>query len=208
MGYAIRITSRAVDVVSGADQTQGTIAAEASGVRSGSLRSKWSGSQLLSRKATGGRVFRQGTGWVVEEVSGPSSFTPTPMSGGFGGTPTSGYVTSPNPYSPFVSSPSLAPPPAANGSAPNSPPAPTIGLGLASPAYGPSLTPHSPNVFPTSATMGSPYRPTSPGTQPLPPRTPSSGYAQFPLTPNPANGASFPPPPPRSHSRDRGRKDE
>jgi len=29
MGYAIRITSRAVDVVSGADQTQGTIAAEA-----------------------------------------------------------------------------------------------------------------------------------------------------------------------------------
>lgn len=202
MGYAIRITSRAVDVVTGADQTQGTIAAEASGVRAGGLRSKWSGSQLLSRKPTGGRVLRQGAGWVVEGTGGPSSsYGPTPMSSTFVGTPTSGYPNSPNPYSPYVTSPShLAPPPTVNGSAPNSPLAPSVGLGLGSPAYGPSLTPRSPNMFPTS-----PYTPTSPGTLSLPPRTPSSGYGHFPPTPNPANNGSFPPPP---RAKDIVKKDE
>jgi hypothetical protein len=57
MGYAIRITSRAVDVVSGADQTQGTIAVEATGVRTGSgLRAKFTGSQLHARKSSLARV--------------------------------------------------------------------------------------------------------------------------------------------------------
>ncbi|EDR04049.1 endoplasmic reticulum-derived transport vesicle ERV46 [Laccaria bicolor S238N-H82] len=55
MGYAIRITTRAVEVVSGADQTPGIVAAEASGAKVG-LRSKWGGGELRARPNTGKMV--------------------------------------------------------------------------------------------------------------------------------------------------------
>lgn len=220
MGYAIRITSRAVDVVSGADQTQGTIAAEASGVRVGGLRAKWGGSQLHSRKGsmgTGQRVVRQGNGWVVEGSPGsPYVGTPVsgrPVSGNWSGTPTSSYMGSPATYSPYSASPNLSVP-YTNGyssnpnSAPSSP-APGVGLGLSTPTFGPA--PHSAigTGFPTAATMGSPS-PYSPGLPPPPLRTPSggSGYSMFPPTPNPANGGSVtfaPGPPPK---RENPKKDD
>jgi len=202
MGYAIRITSRAVDVVSGADQTQGTIAAEATGVRTGSLRSKFGGSQLHSRKASLARVIRQGNGWVVENSSGPPPYG-TPASGNFtpSSRPSSLYAGSPYPS---YASPNLAPP-SVNGSSsmPNTPP---IGLGINPPTFGPT---HS--AFPTVATMGSPYVPTSSAIPPPPPRSPSSGYAHFPPTPNPAtgNGLSFAPPPQiERKSNGTGKKDD
>jgi endoplasmic reticulum-Golgi intermediate compartment protein 2 len=210
MGYAIRITSRAVNVVSGADQTQGTIAAEATGVRAGGLRSKFTGSQLHSRKTSAGRVVRQGNGWVVENSGGQAPFG-SPASGGFTPPSRPASMYGGSSYSPYPASPNLAPP-SINGSAsvPSSPALvhPSIGLGINPPPFGPS-----PSVFPTAATMGSPYAPSSPGSAPPPiPRTPSSGYGHFPPTPNnlaPGNGISFPPP----SARDRkisgsGKKDD
>jgi hypothetical protein len=218
MGYAIRITSRAVDVVSGADQTQGTIAAEATGVRAAGLRSKFTGSQLHSRKTSLGRVVRQGNGWVVENPSGPPAFG-SPASGSFtpsgrpashhGGSPYSPYAPSPTLAPPIINglgsapgSPSLAPPPLAPPPPP--PSAPIVGLGINSPSFGPA-----PSAFPTAATVGSPYAPTSPGMTPPPLRSPSSGYAHFPPTPT-GNGVGFaPPPPPVDRIRKvSGKKDE
>jgi hypothetical protein len=200
MGYAIRITSRAVDVVSGADHTQGTIAAEASGVRPGGLRSKFSGSQLHSRKSSLGRVVRQGNGWVVESPTGGSpTFGPT--------TPVSGSYTPPSrpssmyggsiPYPPAYpgASPTLAPPPAQSQfDGPSSPGVlpPGVGLGINPPAFGPA---HSAAA---TATVGPPYATSaSRGKTPPPPRNPSSAYAHFPPSPNSVtgNGVTFAPPP-------------
>jgi hypothetical protein len=202
MGYAIRITSRAVDVVSGTDQTQGTIAAEATGVRPGGLRSKFSGSQIHSRKTSLGRVVRQGNGWVVENPIGPlgtpASATFTPSS-----RPSSIYSGS---YSPYAASPGLAPP-SANGPGPI-PGSPGVGLGISLPSFGPA----HPTLPTAPATVGSPYAPSSPGMQPPPPpRTPSSGYAHLPPTPNPVtgNGLSFAPLPQVDRkSSGGGKKDE
>ena len=204
MGYAIRITSRAVDVVSGADQTQGTIAAEATGVRPGGLRSKFSGAQIHSRKSSLGRVVRQGNGWVVENHAGGGggSAVGSPMSAA-GFTPPSrpSSMYAPSPYSPYTPSTSGFVP----GSVPGSPaitPA-GVGLGFHTPAYGAAGPPSA---------ASSPYTPGS-GTlppPPPPPRTPSLGYAHFPPTPNPAtgNGVGFivppPPPPPGRRSNENG----
>ncbi|PFH45459.1 hypothetical protein AMATHDRAFT_71676 [Amanita thiersii Skay4041] len=77
MGYAIRITTRAVEVVSGADQTPGIVAAEASGVKVG-LRAKWGGGHLRSR---GSRTVSGGAVAAAMSGSSPySSFANTPMS--------------------------------------------------------------------------------------------------------------------------------
>jgi endoplasmic reticulum-Golgi intermediate compartment protein 2 len=223
MGYAIRITYHAVEVVTGADQTQGTIAAEATGVRPGGFRSKFSGAQIHSRKSSLGlgRVIRQGNGWVVENPGGgPPSFG-TPVSGAFtpsvGSRPSSMYGGGVGPpYSPYSAAPSpnLAPP-SINGAGsvlPGSPALPPgVGLGLNSPAFGQQQQqPHAAFLAP-----GTPYMPTTP-TMPLlpPPRSPSRGHVHFPSTSNPAtgNGAGFPPPPPSerksSSGNGNGKKDE
>jgi len=227
MGYAIRITSRAVDVVSGADQAQGTIAVEATGVRTGSgLRAKFTGSQLHARRSSLARVVQQGHRWAVENstVGGNAPFgTPPPSSSAGSFTPASrppsGIYGGGSPYSPYAPSPNLAPPAlSVNGAGSPGMAQPGVGLGINSPSFGPagagSAAP-SPSAFPTAATVGSPYAPTSPGmmshSHPVPPsprsRTPSSNYAHFPPTPNPAtgNGLGFAPPPPPPPG---GRKDE
>lgn len=67
--YAIRITMRAVEVVSGPDHSNGIVAAESSGVKIGrGLRSKWAGSELRARGS--GKMVRQGNGWVMEGSDG------------------------------------------------------------------------------------------------------------------------------------------
>jgi hypothetical protein len=92
MGYAIRITSHAVDVVSGADQTQGMIAVEVTGVRTGSgLRAKFTGSQLHARKSSLARVVWQGRGSsrTLQLGGGNSPFgTPPPSDSAGSFTPT------------------------------------------------------------------------------------------------------------------------
>ncbi|CAL1715892.1 unnamed protein product [Somion occarium] len=202
MGYAVRVGTRAVDVVTGADKTPGIVAAEASGV--GGLRKKWGGGELRSR------VVRQGSGWAVEGGgSAYSSYANTPVTGNFS-----------HPPSPYISSPFSAngahSPSTVVGLSPN--PATGYGLGLNSPSFGPSprVPPSAPassmaTGFPTAATLSPAYRPVSPA---------SSNYSHFPPTPNPSNGGvnGFPrsplptspgftslhPPPPRRDSSAKG----
>jgi len=100
MGYAIRITTRAVEVVSGADQTPGIVAAESSGVKVG-LRSKWGGGELRARPQSG-RMVRQGNGWVLE---GGGSHSGSPGYGSYASTPVSAAFVSSGVPSPYLSSP-------------------------------------------------------------------------------------------------------
>ena len=89
MGYAIRITTRAVEVVSGADQMPGIVAAEASRAKVG-LRSKWG---ELRARLKSGKMVPQGSGWVLEgsSTSPYASYANMLLTGGF---PTVGIVQS------------------------------------------------------------------------------------------------------------------
>jgi len=214
MGYAIRITTRAVEVVSGADQTAGIVAAESSGVKIG-LRSKWAGGELRSRPKSG-KLVPQGSGWTMEGAngggSGYTSYTGTPVVGAF----------SPGVHSPFVNSGSMMP------SVPNSPMPGTPGSGYPTGSFGPPPTPgglrsavsnlgppRTPSVYsPRSVSNGNgngaPYSPlptgmATTGNSAAPdvsnfssvPPTPAS-YATFPASPLPSsngNGFSMAPPP-------------
>ncbi|KIK02931.1 hypothetical protein K443DRAFT_677094 [Laccaria amethystina LaAM-08-1] len=206
MGYAIRITTRAVEVVSGADQTPGIVAAEASGAKVG-LRSKWGGSELRARPKSG-KMVPQGSGWVLEgsSTSPYASYANTPHTGGFPGTPAP-LPPSQGVQSPFAGSAySHLVPPGSNPVSPN----PSVlaghgaGIGLGFPS--------SPGSIRGSASLGPPPRSTSGGASPVGiGRSPSMGeyegltpsYAHFPPSPNPAistngNGsgdASHPPRP-------------
>lgn len=171
--YAIRITTRAVEVVSGVDQTPGIVAAESSGVKVG-LRAKWGGSELRART---------GAGWS-------SPYTSTPVTGTYGAMP-----------SPFLGSNMYSNPATPNPGTPHSsvglgypvPPTPggmrsaaSLGPPMRTPSYGsPSLNP-----------PGSPMPPSVPGTPsayatfPASPH-PSNGNG-FNVGPPPKKGASGP----------------
>lgn len=176
MGYAVKVTTHAVEAVIGTDKSIGIVAAEATGIG----RKRWGsigGGDL--HKRGGSRVLPQGTGWTVEGGSPYGSYAGTPVSNGFPSPTLSSYST-----------------PGYNGSAPVSPnlnaPPPTkrassgyamgIGMGVSTPpAFGPSSH---------SAPAPSPYDPV--GAVPAPP-TPGAGglYSHFPPTPNGAS--TFPP---------------
>ncbi|EIW58008.1 DUF1692-domain-containing protein [Trametes versicolor FP-101664 SS1] len=208
MGYAVKITGHAVDAVTGADKTNGIVAAESSGI-SGNLRKKFGSGDLRLRPST--RVVRQGNSWVVDGGSPYGSYAGTPVSAGFG----SPHSAAPSPYAPsFPGSPNLAPG-TPGGSA-------TYGLGLGSPMLSPRPAPPSRPVsmvggtpgspFPPAATAGSPYTPNGSGLLSTP-GTPGL-YAHFPPTPNTANGAgAFASqqangPPPMARRADSGKKDD
>ena len=175
MGYAVKITSHAVDVVSGADKTQGIVAAEATGVGA-SLRKKWGGGELRSRGA-------RHSGYIAEGGSPYSSYANTPISGNFS-RPPSPYISSP--YSahtdggyPASAGATLSP----NPSGPRS----ANGLGLTGTGTSPRLTPSGlGSGFPTGATSGSPYLP--PPSPLLSSHSAQGIYSHFPPTPNTANG--------------------
>jgi hypothetical protein len=179
MGYAIRITTRAVEVVSGADQTPGIVAAEASGAKIG-LKGKWGGSHLRARSIKGGKLVPQGSGWVMEGGSSSpyATYTNTPMSTGF---PASPY-TPHTPYTPHLMNNTALSPAASPG--------PSFGLSVsnhnsATNSPNPAFMPLPPMVGSggRSPSMGLPYAPSGSGT-PM--------YGQFPPTPNPANTVGFP----------------
>lgn len=188
MGYAIRITTRAVEVVSGADSTPGIVAAEASGVKVG-LRAKWGGGELRARTLSG-RMVRQGNGWVLEGSPGASSpygsYTPSPASASF-----------PAPGSPYAQSPTSVPLP--SGSAPPLPQS-AISPGFPFGPGTPGMNGHHGHMRTPSLLGGGPPRTPrtgvvqTNGTTPPPP--PSGGpaeqigtplYPNFPPTPNPAH---------------------
>ena len=196
MGYAIRITTRAVEVVSGADQTPGIVAAESSGVKVG-LKAKWGGGELRSRPGNG-KLVPQGSGWVMEGGSNSpySSYNNTPLLSGF---PSSNGL--PSPYINSGNSAPSTPHPATPGS---------IGLGYpfgptpspggirASASLGPS--PRTP-VPVARTTSGSIYSPLAP--QNLTPdlndptvASPSGAYPPLSKSPNHDGGFQITPPPP------------
>ncbi|KAI0346231.1 DUF1692-domain-containing protein [Trametopsis cervina] len=162
MGYAVRIGSHAVDIVTGADKTPGIVAAEATGAG----RRKWQGGELRAR------VQRQGNGWSVDGGSPYGSYAGTPVTGGF--SPNSPYLTN------------------GNGSAPPTPGSGYgLGFGPPALTPSLARTPGT-GGFPTAATLGSPqvsspYLPVS-ATATSPPHT-ASLYGHFPPTPTAANGA-------------------
>lgn len=211
MGYAIRITTRAVEVVAGGDQSQDIVASASSGVKVG-LRQKWGGGELRNRP---GKMVRQGSGWVMEGTPGVGSpaYLTTPLSSAAGAFPTSPYPGSPytggTPPSPYVGNPmnSAGFPPSAPGT-PN-PASSTFGPNVRPPpSRGAPGTPRSSSLISrplsinSAASLGStPMSSAASFGAPPVPGTP--GYGIFPPTPNPAagNGSGFPTgPPPRRTS--------
>jgi hypothetical protein len=182
-GYAIRVTARAVEVVTGLDKSEGLVAANATGVKAG-LRQKWGGNSIRPRN-TAGRMVPQGTGWVLDGSGSPY--------GGYGNTPATSVFS---PQSSYLNSasPGLAPPAPLPGT-------PSIGLGISPTPFGsaaapppppPPRPPRSPGIgspgVPTAAASYSPHSVASP--RPLPG---APAYAHFPPTPNAANGGEFSP---------------
>ena len=195
MGYAVKITSHAVDAVTGADKGPGIVAAESTSI-STNLRKRFGSGDLRLRQGKD-RVVRQGNGWVVEGGSPYGSYAGTPMSATFNG---NSPLPSASPFSPgFPGSPHPHPPSA------GTPRSASYGLGLsphpASPALSPRvasspvpgprssmLSPHTPgSPFPTAATAGTPYTPSGAMNGGLSvPNTPGL-YAHFPPTPTPGS---------------------
>ncbi|KAK2467246.1 hypothetical protein APHAL10511_000795 [Amanita phalloides] len=139
MGYAIRITTRAVEVVSGADQTAGIVAAEASGAKVG-LRAKWGGGHLRSRSIKSApKMVPQGGGWVVEGGGSPyASYhnTPVPTTSGFPASSSSPYT----PHTPYTAH--LVQPAPGPGSGPAVGVGAPVGLGLGNPASSAGSSPN------------------------------------------------------------------
>ncbi|KAG6895941.1 hypothetical protein C0992_011459 [Termitomyces sp. T32_za158] len=198
MGYAIRITTRAVEVVSGADATPGIVAAEASGVKVG-LRAKWGGSELRSR----GKMVRQGLGWVMEGGGDGLSHSPSYASTSYVGTPASNGFPSPlsasvsasgSPFSatatpgfsvsvpPTPSGMSIPPTPQSGGShgpsvfgPPPSANANAMRPGATwTPAPGPRTHTHT-RTPSLAASLSAPSAPSTPGYPTFPPTSGSSG---------------------------------
>ncbi|KAJ7734884.1 DUF1692-domain-containing protein [Mycena metata] len=102
MGYAIRVTTAAIESVAGSSDSEITPAAVSS---SSALRTKFSGASLRARPKSG-RLVPQGNGWVMEGTPGsPSAGVYSPSAGGgygspYSGTPVSGTFPPPSPYSP------------------------------------------------------------------------------------------------------------
>lgn len=150
MGYAYRVTVRAVEVVTGNDASQGIVAAESTGVKVG-LRAKWGGSHLRARS---GKMVRQGNGWVLEGGT-PGS----PAFSNYTGTPTSGTY----PGSPYVVSPSLTNSAVFPPSVPSTP-IPGSAFGPPPPRGTPrtpsmGLSPHMSLQSSSSTTFGAPETP-------------------------------------------------
>jgi hypothetical protein len=188
MGFAIKVGSKAVEVVTGPDTSTGIVAAEASGVQ----KSKWRGGNLISRSgSSGSRVLRQGNGWVIEGSD-------SPYGGSLAGTPSttqSPYVNgaygSPFPASPFPASPAaFGPPPRSGTGTPLMSPAVGSGQGL---GFGPTV-PQRSNSSSGYLAPGSASNAPAAGYRDSVPSTPA-GYSVFPPTPAPNAGFGSPQPP-------------
>ncbi|KAF8797471.1 hypothetical protein BYT27DRAFT_7324086 [Phlegmacium glaucopus] len=199
MGYTNRITTCAVEVVSGADQApSGIVAVESSGVKVG-LRVKWGGSELRARPRSG-KLVPQGSGWVTEggNTSPYSSHNNTTLL--LTGFPSPGI---PSPYINSATSAPSTPNPATPGS---------VGLGYPSGSFGPISSPGGilasaslgpPPRTPRSTSAGSVHSPLSPGpTQTLLPSDPndpgvvldmpsSASHSEYPASANPSNRNGF-----------------
>lgn len=198
MSYAIRITTHAVQAVTGSDD-EVIVSASSSGAKGG-LRSKWGGGELRAR----GKMVRQGSGWTMESNpaspaigSGYGSYTNTPLSQSFSPAP-SPYLASPSFGSPMM--PSSNPGTPIPGASFPASPRPSSLYHSRPPSMSGGLVPGS---GASTIGLGGAYPPSIPG-------TPS--FSNFPPTPNPVNGngSGFPagPPPRRTPSGGSGKKDD
>ncbi|KAJ7189818.1 endoplasmic reticulum vesicle transporter-domain-containing protein [Mycena pura] len=168
MGYAIRVTTAAVEAVTGDSSAEITPAVASST----SLRSKFSGASLRSRPKSG-RLVPQGNGWVMEGTPG----SPAPYGGSPFGTPVSGSFPPASPYLPSPNAP--------YSPAPSQPASPAVGLGFGPP---PRRTPGINSPRPLS--VGGAAAVAAAGSVPGTPQ-----YGIFPPTPGPGAGFTVPPPP-------------
>ncbi|KIY66202.1 DUF1692-domain-containing protein [Cylindrobasidium torrendii FP15055 ss-10] len=171
MGYALRVTSKAVEVVSGAEDP-GLVSAEASGAKVG-LRTKWGGGEIRSRQ----KIVRQGSSWES------GSYSPGPASA-YSPSPYTAYNTTPV-GSPFIQQSSYLGTPGQSQS-PYFPGTPNSSM------FGPPPTGRAPPPPPSRGGVPPNGPPTGLGVfaaNPLP-GTPS--HSIFPPTPNPIHGGGFP----------------
>jgi len=177
VSYAVRVGVKAIDVVTGTDQSSGLVPPTPTKVSG--ARSKWTGGDLRARgKGPGStRVVQQGNGWVVEKDSPYGS----PYNSPYLGTSNSAL---PSPYLPTSpGTPSFGPPPSVTRSTfgPVSPVPPSPGTRSLSinapPPYSPRV-PHTPSLLsrPASFHQNDP----APGTP----------HNHFPPTPGPSDSFS------------------
>jgi hypothetical protein len=160
--WALRATDRVIAVVGGSDDSD-SIAPMSDSMRTGGIRSKWTGTALRARSSN---ASLQPRAWV--EGSGVSPYS-SPYSG-------SSYASSPagSPMPPYSSYSPVAPAALSGRMAPTSSlaaPGSTSGLGLSPGLFGPG-PPGSTRTPTTASTTGSPV-----------PGLGTPGYSHFPPTP-------------------------
>lgn len=177
VSYAVRVGAKAIDVVTGTDQSSGLVPPTPTKVTG--ARSKWTGGDIRARgKGPGStRVVQQGNGWVVEKDSPYGSPYDSPYLGASNSLPSPYLPNSPG-------TPSFGPPPSVTRSSfrsvsPVPPPPGTLSPSVnVLPPYSPRL-PYTPTLLSHSTPLN--QNDTAPG-------TPS--YNQFPPTPGPSDSFS------------------
>ncbi|KAF8992352.1 hypothetical protein BDQ17DRAFT_1546488 [Cyathus striatus] len=122
--YGLRVSRKAVKVVSGKDKSEGLVAAQTSGARVG-LRAKWAGGELRSRGKAGG-ACAPGSPWYD---TGLGAGTPSPYAG-YPGTAQmqSPYLPSPSMFASQMGMPAFGPAPGSFS--------PNVNLGSGTPGMG------------------------------------------------------------------------
>ena len=176
VSYAVRIGTKAIDVVTGTDPSSGLVPPTAT--KATGARSKWTGGDIRARGKVSDpvRVVQQGSGWVVEKDSPYGSPYNSPYLG-------ASHSILVSPYLPNrPGTPSFGPPPSVTRSSfgPVSPVPPSSGTRSPSvnapPPYSPQLSHTSPLLShstpsnPNDATAGTPL------------------HNHFPPTPGPSDG--------------------
>ncbi|KAF9650210.1 DUF1692-domain-containing protein [Thelephora ganbajun] len=177
VSYAVRVGAKAIDVVTGTDQSSGLVPPTPTKVSG--ARPKWAGGDIRARgKGSGStRVVQQGNGWVVEKDSPYGS----PYNSPYLGTSNSALPSPYLPNSPGTPSFGLAPSVPRSSFGPVSPVPPSPGTHLPSinapPPYSPGVS-YTPSLLSRSTS--------NPGD--TAPGTPS--YSHFPPTPGPSDSFS------------------
>lgn len=178
VSYAVRVGAKAIDVVTGTDQSSGLVPPTATKVSG--AKSKWTGGDIRARGkgSESTRVIQQGNSWVVDRDSPYGSPYNSPYLG-------TSHSTLPSPYLPTSpGTPSFGPPPSVTRSSfgPVSPVHPSPGALFPSinapPPHSPRLS-HSPSLL--SCSTPSNLNDTAAG-------IPSHDH--FPLTPGPSDSFS------------------
>lgn len=167
--WALRATDRVITAVAGPDDND-SIAPMPDSVRSGGIRSKWTGASLRARPSN--TSLQPGT-WA--EGGGGSPYSSTYSGSSYAGSPVGSPVPPYSPYSPVAPPPlSGRTPPTSGFTAPGS-----SGLGLSPSLFSPS----PPGSTRTPATVGLPVPGQGApayGHFPPTPRSPLSGFAALP----------------------------